>query len=80
MKDFKTGIIAVDFKGTHVDIEFLLSTTGIMNVYPIIAVAVANKLHPIISVKETLDQASIIRMSIPNDAIETELLYQLTTK
>lgn len=78
--NFKAGIIAVDFKGSHVDIECLVSVTGILAIYPIIAVAVAKKLHPIISVKETIDQASIMRVTIPNNAIDTELLNQLTVQ
>ena len=76
--NFKAGIIAVDFKGSHVDIECLVSVTGILAIYPIIAIAVAKKLYPIVSIKETLDQASIMRVTIPNDAIDTELLNQLT--
>lgn len=117
--NFKAGIIAVDFKGSYVDIECLVSVTGILAIYPIIAIAVAKKLHPIISVKEpsgeidyrevfdgdcadnnsncndcgaifncpsqiainiknTLDRSSIMRVTIPNDAVDTELLNQLT--
>ena len=76
--NFKAGIIAVDFKGSHVDIECLVSVSGILAIYPIIAIAVSKKLHPIVSVKETLDQASIMRVTIPNDAIDIELLNQLT--
>ena len=78
--NFRPGIIAVDFKGSHVDIECLVSVSGILAIYPVIALSVAKKLHPIISVKETLDQASIMRVTIPNDAIDIELLNQLTTK
>ena len=76
--NFKAGIIAVDFKGSYVDIECLVSVSGILAIYPIIAIAVSKKLHPIVSIKETLDQASIMRVTIPNDAIDTELLNQLT--
>ena len=76
--NFRAGIIAVDFKGSHVDIECLISTSGILAIYPIVALAVAKKIYPIISVKETLDNASIMRVTIPNDAIEIEVLNQLT--
>jgi len=117
--NFKAGIIAVDFKGSHVDIECLVSVSGILAIYPIIAIAVAKKLYPIVSVKEpsgeidyrevfdgdcadnnsncndcsaifncpsqiainiknTLDRSSIMRVTIPNDAVDIELLNQLT--
>ena len=117
--NFKAGIIAVDFKGSHVDIECLVSVSGILAIYPLIAIAVSKKLYPIVSVKDqpdeldyrevfdmdcsnnqsncndcgavyncpsqiainiknTLDRASIMRVTIPNDAIDTELLNQLT--
>ena len=78
--NFKAGIIAVDFKGSHVDIECLVSVSGILAIYPLIAIAVSKKLYPIVSIKETLDQASIMRVTIPNDAIDTELLNTLTVQ
>ena len=78
--NFRPGIIAVDFKGSHINIEFLLSATGIQAVYPIIAISMAHKIHPIISLKETVVDASILRMTIPIDVVETNLLNELTTK
>ena len=78
--NFKAGIIAVDFKGSHVDIECLVSVSGILAIYPLIAIAVSKKLYPIVSIKETLDQASIMRVTIPNDAIDIELLNTLTVQ
>ena len=78
--NFKAGIIAVDFKGSHVDIECLVSVSGILAIYPLIAIAVSKKLYPIVSIKETLDNASIMRVTIPNDAVEIELLNQLTSQ
>ena len=78
--NFKAGIIAVDFKGSHVDIECLVSVSGILAIYPIIAIAVSKKLYPIVSIKETLDQASIMRVTVPNDAIDIEVLNQLIMK
>ena len=74
---FKSGIINVEYKGGHVNVEFLLSSTGICNVYPLLAVHTANGAIPIVSLKQTLDQASIVRVTLFNDYIDRDILESL---
>ena len=74
---FKSGIIDVEFKGDHVNVEFLLSSTGICNVYPLLAIHISNGAIPIVSLKQTLDQASIVRVTLFNDYIDRDILESL---
>lgn len=69
---FKKAIIEVAYKGSTTDVKVLVSATGIISAYEIVRFCMDHQTHPIISVCETQDEASILRISIPNHIIDNQ--------
>lgn len=71
-KVFKKGIGEVAYRGATTDVKILISATGIEAAYPIVKFCRERKTYPIISIENTLDELSIMRISIPNHIIDTQ--------
>ena len=71
-KVFKKGIVEVAYKGATTDVKILVSATGIEAAYPIVKFCKDNQTFPIVSIVETLDEISILRISIPNHIIDSQ--------
>ena len=75
---FKKSIIEVAYKGSTTDVQILFSTSGIEAANDIIQFCKLNQCHPILSMTSHLDEAHIMRISIPNQIItSTDILDDL---
>lgn len=75
---FKKSIIEVAYKGSTTDVQILFSISGIEVANDIIQFCKLNQCHPILSMKNPLDEARIMRISIPNQIItSTDIIDEL---
>ena len=71
-KVFKKGIVEVAYKGITTDVKVFVGASGIEAAYPIVKFCRERKTYPIISIENTLDELSIMRISIPNHIIDSQ--------